>query len=109
MVGLAGDQALELGDGELDRSAEVGGDAPLRALQILEGEVRILGAVADDDQPWPPAHQLVQAEILEVAAVAQLEKPVVLVWPNGSTVLKPGQTWFGSQNGGRSRPKFGSQ
>ena len=81
MVGLAGDQALELGDGELDRSAEVGGDAALRALQILEGKVRVLGAVSDDDQPWPPAHQLVQAEILEVAAVAQLDEPAVFMVP----------------------------
>ena len=58
---------------EGDPDAEIDVDFSHRIAEILEGEIGIAAGVDDDDEPAAPPHHLVEAEILEMAAVGQID------------------------------------
>ena len=64
---------------ELDPDAEIEGDAADRIAEILEGAFRIAARIADDDRAAAAPDHLVEAEILEMTTVGEIDELAVVV------------------------------
>ena len=75
-AGSAELQGAQFPEGDAD--AEVEGHLPHGIAQVFEFEILVTAGIDDQDEAAPPADHLVQAEILEMAAVGQIDVgPVV--------------------------------
>src|SRR6185437_8830342 len=57
---------------ELDLHAEIDRDLADRIAQILQGTIRVGAGIADNDRPASPADHLIEAEVIEMASVGQV-------------------------------------
>ena len=64
------------------RGAEIGARALHRLAEVGERGVRIRARIADDDVAATAPQQFVQPEILEVAAVGEMDARILLVEPH---------------------------
>ena len=64
---------------DVDAHAEIHLAFAHRVAEVLEAELRVHAGIDRDDEPAAAPHQFVDAEILEVAAVAQIDELGVLV------------------------------
>src|SRR3546814_6216656 len=62
----------------MDRGSEILSDPLDRRHEIAVGRFDILPAVTDDDEGAAPAHQLIDGQVFEMPAIAQLENSVGL-------------------------------
>src|SRR5262249_26056753 len=63
---------------ETDRHTQVDLDLAHRVTQVLEGKAGVAAGIADNNQTAAAAHHLVDAEVLEMAAVGQVDVLLVL-------------------------------
>ena len=73
------DQRFQVRRIDFDLGAKIGTHLLDRIRQIAKGVIQIFRAIADNDHLQPAAHQLIEAEILEMSAVRQLNIVAVFV------------------------------